>query len=60
MSLMLETKLEDDQHCGKSVQIRTFLWSVYFCIQFEYNKKGTEKTPYLDTFHAVQKAVESP
>ena len=40
---MLETKREDDQHCGKSVQIRTFLWSVYFCIQFEYNKKRNGK-----------------
>ena len=34
-------------HCVKSVQIRPNL--------FELNtgKKGPEKTPYLDTFHAV-------
>ena len=37
-------------HCVKSVQIRSFFWSVFSCIQTEY---GPEKTPYLDTFRAV-------
>ena len=30
-----------------------FSWSAFFCIQSEYRKYGTEKTPHLDTFHAV-------
>ena len=34
----------------KSVQIWSFFWSVFSCIRAEY---GPEKTPYLDTFHAV-------
>ena len=33
-------------HCVKSVQIRSFFWS-------EYRKYEPEKTPYLDTFHAM-------
>ena len=33
-------------HCVKSVQIRSFFWSVFCCIR-------TRKTPYLDTFYAV-------
>ena len=37
-------------HCVKSVQIRSFFWSVFSHIRTEY---GPEKTPYLDTFHAV-------
>ena len=62
----LETCYKSDcQHCLKSVQIRSFFWSVFsririeryfvsLCIQFEYGKIRTRKTPYLDTFHAVQ------
>ena len=37
-------------HCVKSIQIRSFFWSVFSRIRTEY---GPEKTPYLDTFHAV-------
>ena len=37
-------------HCVKSVQIGSFFWSVFSRIRTEY---GPEKTPYLDTFHAV-------
>ena len=47
----------------KSVQIRSFFWSVFSRIRTEYGeirrispnvgKYGPEKTPYLDTFHAV-------
>ena len=37
-------------HCVKSVQIRSYFWSVFSCIRTEY---GPEKTPYLDTFNAV-------
>ena len=40
-------------HCVKSVQIRSVFGSVLSCIQSEYRKIGTRKTPYLDTFHAV-------
>ena len=46
----------------KSVQILSFLWSVFSCIPTEYGdlvfsantgKYRPEETPYLDTFHAV-------
>ena len=37
----------------KSVQIRGFFWSVCSLIRTE-GKYRPEKTPYLDTFHAVQ------
>ena len=50
-------------HCLKSVQIRSFFWSVLSRIQIEYvylsvfslnaGKNGPEKTAYLDTFHVV-------
>ena len=40
-----------EKHCVKSVQIRSFFWSVFSCILTEY---GSEKTPYLDTFHGVK------
>ena len=39
-----------DIYCVKSVQIRSYFWSVFSCIRTEY---GPEITPYLDTFHAV-------
>ena len=44
-------------HCVKSVQMRSYFWSVFFCIRTEYSpntgKYGPEVTLYLDTFHAV-------
>ena len=52
-----------DIHCVKSVQIRSFFWSVFPRIRTEYEylsvfspnagKHGPKKTPYLDTFHAA-------
>ena len=39
-----------NMHGVKSVQIRSFFWSVFSRTRTEY---GPEKTPYLDTFHAV-------
>ena len=39
------------QHCVKSVQIRSYFWSVF---NLNTGKSGPEITPYLDTFHAVQ------
>ena len=44
-------------HCVKTVQIRSFLWSIFSCVQSEYRKIWTRKTPYLDTSHAVGIAV---
>ena len=45
----------------KSVQIRSFFWSVFSRIWTEFSvfslgagKYGPEKTPYLDTFHAME------
>ena len=40
-------------HCMKSVQIQSFLWSLFSCIWTEYRKIKPEKTPYLDTLHVV-------
>ena len=46
-------------HCVKSVEKRSFFWSVFSCIRTEYGdlpnsgKYGPEITPYLDTVHAV-------
>ena len=37
-------------HCMKSVQIRSYFWSVFSSIRTEY---GPEISLYLDTFHAV-------
>ena len=37
-------------HRMKSVQIRSFFWSVFSCIWTEYRP---EETPFLNTFHAV-------
>ena len=57
-------------HCVTSVQIRSFFWSVLSRIRTEYGeilrtvfspnaeKYGPEKTPYLDTFHAVNELVQ--
>ena len=39
-------------YCVKSVQIRNFFWSMFSRIQSEC---GPEKTPSLETFHAVFK-----
>ena len=39
------------RHCVKSVQIRSYFWSVCSCIRIEYEP---ETIPYLDTFHAVR------
>ena len=40
-----------EKHGVKSVQTRSFFWSVFSCIWTEY---GIEKTSYWDTFHAVK------
>ena len=37
-------------HCVKSVQIRSFFWSVF---SLNTEKYGPEKTLCLDTFHGV-------
>ena len=41
---------EESFYCVQSAQIRSFFWSVFSRIRTKY---GPEKTPYLDTFHAV-------
>ena len=62
MTTIREIKLLEPQqiiHCVKSVQMGGFFWSVFSLIwtfpSFSPNagKYGPEKTPYLDTFHAV-------
>ena len=42
------------QQCVKSVQIQSFLWSVFSIFCLSMGKYGPEKTLYWDTFHAVQ------
>ena len=39
--------------CVKIVQIRSCFWSLFSCIQSEYRKIRTRKTPHLETFHSV-------
>ena len=56
-------------HYMKSVQIQRFFWFVFsrirtkygvsLRIQSEYRNTRTRKTPYLDTFHAVNGIVNS-
>ena len=60
------------KHCVKSVQIRTYFWSVFSCIRAEYGdlqisvfspntgKNGPEISPYLDTFQAVRNILQRP
>ena len=40
-------------HCVKSVQIRSFFWSVYFCIQTEYREMRTRENCIFGHFQAV-------
>ena len=43
-----------NEHCVKSVQIRSYFWSVFPCIQcLNTGKYGPEISPYLDIFHGV-------
>ena len=51
--LRTQTDIYDATHWVKSVQIRSFFWSVFSCIQSEYRKIRTRKNPYLNTFHTV-------
>ena len=44
------------RHCVKSVQIRSFLWSVFNPNTVKY---GTEKTSYFDTFDTVKLASKN-
>ena len=38
--------------------LNTEIYGVTLCIQSEYRKIRTRKTPYLDTFHAVKWLTE--
>ena len=38
------------EHYVKSVQIRSFFWSVFSCIQFKYRKIGTRKNSVFGHF----------
>ena len=57
---------DNDIHCVKSLQIRSYFWSLFSCIRtnkeiYRVNtgKYGPEITPYLDTFHAVINILQS-
>ena len=47
--LIAET-ITNNIHCLKKVKIRSFFWSIFSPNRGKY---GTEKTPYLDTFHTA-------
>ena len=57
LRVLNEMIIKKTYHCVKSVQIRSYFWSEFSCIQIEYgdlrSKSGSEITTYLDTFHAV-------
>ena len=63
MKSVHEGFVKDICHCVKSVEIPSFFWSVFSCIQTKYGdslgKYGPEKTPHLDTFHTVCKTEAS-
>ena len=46
-------------HCVKSVQIRSFFWSVFSCIQSEYRKIRTRKNSVFGHFSCSVKANRS-
>ena len=50
--LVYKIVAEKNEHCVKSVQIRSYFWSVFSFIRIEY---VPEITPYLDTFHVMEK-----
>ena len=52
--LQVKVLLIGNEHCEKSVQIRSFSGLYFPVFSPNTGKYGPEKTPYLDTFHAVQ------
>ena len=52
-SVLLPIYYRFQTQCLKIVQMRSFFWSVSLCIQSQYRKIRTKKTPSLDTFRAV-------
>ena len=46
-------KTDEILHCVKSVQIRSFSGPYFSVFGLNTGKYGPEKTPYLNTFHAV-------
>ena len=57
---LMKAVMKANEHCVKSVQMRSFLWSVFSHTRAEYGdlrstgKYGPEKTPYSDTFRTVE------
>ena len=43
-----------NEHCVERAQIRSFFWSVFFCIQSEYRIIQTIKNYVFGPFHAVE------
>ena len=53
-NVFLQDVIIKGNDCVKSVQIRSYFWSMIPCIRTDTGKYGPETiTPYLDTFHAV-------
>ena len=48
-----EAFISIQSHCVKSVQIRSLSSPHFSALGPNVRKYGTEKTPYLDTFHTV-------
>ena len=51
--LALRALIRGNMHCVKSVKIRSFSGPYFPVFSLNTGKYGPEKTPYLDTFHAV-------
>ena len=47
------TKLFTNNLCAKSIQVRSYFWSIFSRIQSEYGKIRARKITCLDTFNAV-------
>ena len=54
----VRTTLLQVLRCTKSVQVRSFFWSVFSCFRSEHRKIWTRRNPYLDNFHAVLHLVK--
>ena len=66
MNWWLLTNILREIHCAKSVQIRSYFWSVFSCIQTEYRKTRTRNnyvfghSPWSDFFIILWKRKQNP
>ena len=58
LNLPIQMRVFVNVHYVKSVQIRSFLWSIFFCIQSEYRKIPTRKNSVFGHFSRSESIVE--